>query len=219
MHEDITIEIQNDGICTYSKLQELQDIFVGNLAHRRLTMPCHVDMNLQFDISRYSLPIPLSEEARQLLRSAAMEEPKSTQENILKALKVRRAWVSQQNNVHDYEMRGILDGILKGICARRRGVEMLPVQGSVVLHGGTSGRWLEGSQAVVQGPRATAVVAPFGAVAETLAATIPKGHAGVRRPAEGTRAAILLCRYYRIIINCFSWVLEIAGQRVKYKAP
>jgi MYND finger len=73
----------------YSLAQIQRDLFVGMLHGVSR-------ISLQYDVSHYCLPIPLSDEGRQLIRSKRLGEPVASQRAVLNTFKRQEDWLDPQ---------------------------------------------------------------------------------------------------------------------------
>ncbi|THH07090.1 hypothetical protein EW145_g3623 [Phellinidium pouzarii] len=78
----------------YTIAQEHQDLFVGALLNAQNT-PEPTPLRLQFDARTYCLPHPLSDEARQLLRSKRLGGPPAEQSAIIQRFGKSDDWISK----------------------------------------------------------------------------------------------------------------------------
>lgn len=86
---------QSDDVPTrFSMGQKYQTEFCAALLMARVP-PEPAAIGMQFDIKKHTLPVPLTDEARQLLRSARMFEPESSRSKIINEFGNTRDWIAR----------------------------------------------------------------------------------------------------------------------------
>jgi hypothetical protein len=83
-----------DVLTTFSLGQKYQSEFASSLLMAHLP-PEPAPIEMQFNIRAHVLPVPLTDEARQLLRSARASEPESSQSAIIKKFKNTDDWIAR----------------------------------------------------------------------------------------------------------------------------
>ena len=92
---DSFLDVQNPLLPhVYSQAQRSQDLFVGMLLGSQRVCPPII---LQYDVSRYCLPMPLLDYARQLIRSKKLGEPLASQREIIRNLGQSVDWLDPHN--------------------------------------------------------------------------------------------------------------------------
>lgn len=123
----ITLE-HPDFAGQYTTAQECQDLFIGSLLNSRRE-PEPTPLKLQFDSQSYLLPHPLSDEARQLIRSKRLYEPSSVQSAIIRAFGKTDDWMNEGGNSRMSNQFATLRSLLKSV-ADDRPCELCPKEAS-----------------------------------------------------------------------------------------
>lgn len=85
----------------FSFAQKFQSEFsAALLMARRPPEPAPIDM--QFNVKEHTLPVPLTDEARQLLRSARASEPQSSQSAIIKGFNNTADWITRSGENQEW---------------------------------------------------------------------------------------------------------------------
>lgn len=122
----------------YTTAQECQDLFVGSLLNARRE-PEPTPLKLQFDSQAYLLPHPLSDEARQLIRSKRLYEPPSAQSIIIRKFGKTDNWIVDGGDLKMSGQFRILRSLLKSV-ADDRPCELCPKEASKTC-GACRGAW------------------------------------------------------------------------------
>ncbi|KAF9512286.1 hypothetical protein BS47DRAFT_1090943 [Hydnum rufescens UP504] len=83
----------------YSLAQEHQDLFMGSLFCARRS-PDPMPIVLHYNVNKFALPYPLTDEARQLLRSARLGEAPSAQSAIIAHFGFSEDWIRQPTTLY-----------------------------------------------------------------------------------------------------------------------
>ncbi|KAF8523243.1 hypothetical protein JB92DRAFT_2785167 [Gautieria morchelliformis] len=97
----------------YSHAQIQQDLFAGML--RLLHGVCH-PISLQYDVSHYCLPLPLSDAGRQLIRSKRLREPVGSQIAILNSFKLQMDWLDPRRDSENSSASITRDTLYASAC-------------------------------------------------------------------------------------------------------
>lgn len=124
----------------HTSAQEDQTLFLGSLLSLR-RRPEPLNMKLQFDVNRYCLPHPLSDEARELIRSRRLGEPFAAQSAIIKRYGLMEDWLSPP---WDTRPKYRLLKIQLASTSHTRPCELCPAEGTKTCSG-CSGAWYCGS--------------------------------------------------------------------------
>lgn len=109
----------------YSVAQEQQNLLSGGLLVNHRVPECP-PLNLQFDVSKYCLRLPLTDEGRQLLRSKRLNQKPSDLSAIIRSLGLSENWTapSSSGNVQFRIMKAVLES-----CTSFKVCERCPLEG------------------------------------------------------------------------------------------
>lgn len=128
------IGLEQASATQFSDAQLMQAMFVRNLdmiSHQKTPPP----IDMQFDGKRHCLPPPLTDEARQLLRSVRQNEPLSSQRAIIVSFGRSNDWLTEPHDEGDNTQRNLLMNIAKmKVC------ELCEKEGSAVCQA-CKGAW------------------------------------------------------------------------------
>jgi len=133
------ITFQQSTTTEFSYPQLMQAMFISNLLihnHQKICPP----IEMQYDGKRHCLPVPLTDEARQLLRSVRQNEPPAAQRAIILSFGNSNDWVTQPRDQEETIQRALLKNMGKlKVC------ELCEKDGSAVCTA-CKGAWYCGKQ-------------------------------------------------------------------------
>lgn len=104
----VRLEDPLGGDSPYSRASTSRDLFMGSLLGERYEPEC-VDLHLQYDVNHYRSGLPITSEARELLRSKMQGERSAGQVDIIKRYGASRDWINDHTSHSAAILRGILD--------------------------------------------------------------------------------------------------------------